>query len=382
MTLFKVEGSPYWYYKFMIDGETYKASTRRRRKSEAAEVEAAKRQDVLNRKQLGHLPPIKLRDAVTYWIDHYGKETRSAKAERNLIRVMFEGSSAKKTQRQWTWCPNMPFHEMTEADVKRMIDHRVNEGLGPSSIRMELSILSRTRSRLKGLFLVPTFEFPTAKEDKRIKPVLKHRFLDQDEVSKLLKILDPRDLPDTPRNRRWYADRMDAFDLATLLLDTGVRPMEAMSLTWQDVHLNERRIHTHRMKVGKWSRLLMSDRVLAMLTRRYREAEGTPYVFPNRRMKSSRSEPHMTQCKVLQNGIERCGANTPDKVKRYGCRATIYTLRDTFASRLLQTGKVPLKDVSQLLGHSNVTMTEKYASLVPEQVTENAVAVLNGLNTH
>ena len=40
----------------------------------------------------------------------------------------------------------------------------------------------------------------------------------------------------------------------------------------------------------------------------------------------------------------------------------------------------PLKEVSELLGHSSVKMTERYAHLAPERLRE-AVAVLEGFNT-
>ncbi len=54
-------------------------------------------------------------------------------------------------------------------------------------------------------------------------------------------------------------------------------------------------------------------------------------------------------------------------VKRAGLAGGIHTLRHTFASHLVQNG-VPIYDVSKLLGHSDVKMTEVYAHLSPNNL--------------
>lgn len=56
-------------------------------------------------------------------------------------------------------------------------------------------------------------------------------------------------------------------------------------------------------------------------------------------------------------------------VKRAGLTGGIHTLRHTFASHLVQNG-VPIYDVSKLLGHSDVTMTEIYAHLGPNTLSD------------
>ena len=51
----------------------------------------------------------------------------------------------------------------------------------------------------------------------------------------------------------------------------------------------------------------------------------------------------------------------------------IHDLRHTFASWLVTEG-VPLLEVSRLLGHSTVKMTERYAHLAPDNL-ESAVTI-------
>ncbi len=68
------------------------------------------------------------------------------------------------------------------------------------------------------------------------------------------------------------------------------------------------------------------------------------------------------------------------------CRSTgirdfrIHDLRHTCASLVISEG-VPLASIRDLLGHSSVTVTERYAHLKPEAVRE-AVAVLDRLQSH
>lgn len=59
---------------------------------------------------------------------------------------------------------------------------------------------------------------------------------------------------------------------------------------------------------------------------------------------------------------------------------TPLTFRTTFASRLVMNG-VPIQEVSKMLGHSSIRMTEKsYAFLAPNAGTEKAAKLLDELN--
>ena len=60
-----------------------------------------------------------------------------------------------------------------------------------------------------------------------------------------------------------------------------------------------------------------------------------------------------------------------------GCR--IHTLRHTHASRLIQNG-MSVYEVREVLGHTDIKTTMRYAHLETKQVTSKARDVINRLN--
>jgi integrase len=74
----------------------------------------------------------------------------------------------------------------------------------------------------------------------------------------------------------------------------------------------------------------------------------------------------------MQNGYESACARAGIKDFR------VHDLRHTFASWLVSAG-VPLAEVRDLLGHSTIEMTERYAHLAPDNHVR-AVSVLDRLS--
>jgi integrase len=68
--------------------------------------------------------------------------------------------------------------------------------------------------------------------------------------------------------------------------------------------------------------------------------------------------------KQFRKAVKNCGFN--DGISDRRQRVVFHTLRHTFASWLVQAG-VPIAAVSQLLGHSNIQLTMRYAHLANDQ---------------
>lgn len=151
-------------------------------------------------------------------------------------------------------------------------------------------------------------------------------------------------------------------------LRTGMRRGELLALRWANVDLDKRRIRVAEAisdgvvtapKNHKARFIPISVELAAAL--RSLDQDG-PYVFHG-------------------EGGTRL---TTDEVKRlvpYACddaglrRLNWHALRHSFASQLVMAG-VDIRTVQELLGHSNVTQTMRYAHLAPGHL-EDAVAVLD-----
>jgi len=152
-------------------------------------------------------------------------------------------------------------------------------------------------------------------------------------------------------------------------MDTGLRKSEGLGLQWADIDLDAGTLRVWRKKVGRYTTLHLTTRAKDALVRhKATRVSREPLVFAG-------VEPTL---KPMFAAIEAAGLNaTPERVKAYG-RATVHTLRHTFASRLVQAG-FDLPKVQQLLGHTTIQMTMRYAHLAPDAGAERAASVLDAI---
>ena len=150
----------------------------------------------------------------------------------------------------------------------------------------------------------------------------------------------------------------------------GLRRGELLALRWEDVDLVAEKIFVRRAawrgqvstpKSGKSREVAMSPHLTATL-KAHRHLRG-PLVFCN-------ADGSM----LTRDQIKRV---VPFACRKAGLRSgQWHMLRHSFASQLAMKG-VPLKMIQELLGHSTIEMTMRYAHLAPSALV-GAVAVLDG----
>jgi integrase len=141
-----------------------------------------------------------------------------------------------------------------------------------------------------------------------------------------------------------------------LALNTGLRLGELLGLTWERVDLSLGVIRLELTKNGRRREIPMNDATYGAFVGLGPKASGR--VFKTRYIKTA-----------YNNAVE---AVQLDDV-------TFHTLRHTFASWAVMRG-VTLKELQELLGHSSLAMTMRYAHLAPEHL-RTAVSRLEGLTT-
>jgi excisionase family DNA binding protein len=234
--------------------------------------------------------------------------------------------------------------------ITRVAKNKVAEArtLSPKTINNALMCLHRMLvvARKRGLIeRVPDFEWLRA-------PLPEFDFLDFDEAKRMVSATN---------------DQLRTMVLTALR--TGLRHGELLALRWQDVDLVAGRITVRQNvvrgmigtpKSGKPREIPLGEDVLAAL-KAHRHLRG-PLVFCN-------SGGDMLTDSEQKNPLTHA-------CRRAGLRPIgWHVLRHSFASQLAMRGAT-LKVIQELLGHSTITMTMRYAHLAP-RVSREAVRMLD-----
>jgi len=168
--------------------------------------------------------------------------------------------------------------------------------------------------------------------------------------------LKVRHLPSVPDNSRdTYGDYL--HPMVMLALHTGMRRGELFKLEWEQVNLINRTvtITAANAKSRKQRHIPLNDSALSALTAWQEQTTKSGLVFPNPKT----GNPFIDVKKAWTNLISNAGIE----------RFRFHDLRHTFASRLVMNG-VDLYTVKELMGHSSIEMTGKYAHLAPEKLLD------------
>jgi len=139
-------------------------------------------------------------------------------------------------------------------------------------------------------------------------------------------------------------------DVATIMVETGMRPDEIYRLERRNVHLDKGYLfNPHGKTKAARRKLPLSQRAIGVLRRRLQKIEGE-FVFPSTRRGKNPSH-HIVKLNNAHRGA----------IKRAGVEPfRLYDLRHTFATRAAEAG-VDIMTLAALLGHSRVQMVMRYA---------------------
>ena len=237
---------------------------------------------------------------------------------------------------------------ISEYKAKRLAAVRkIGEGEAAVERRLTAAAVNRPLALLRHLLRLAHEEWEAIDNVPRIRlekePQGRLRWLTQEEITRLLAAAAKS------RNK-------ELRPAVIVALNTGLRLGELIGLTWERVDLSRGVIRLELTKSGRRREVPMNDasyRALVGLGPR-----GGGRIFKTRYIKTA-----------YNNAVE--AAKLDD--------VTFHTLRHTFASWAIMRG-VTLKELQELLGHSSLAMTMRYAHLAPEHL-RTAVSRLEGLTS-
>ena len=147
-----------------------------------------------------------------------------------------------------------------------------------------------------------------------------------------------------------------------LLMLTGCRKSEILSLQWKDVDLEARELKLPDSKTGP--RVVPLSPAAVKVLEELPRVPGSPWVIPGQKPGT-----HMTNLNDPWQVVrERAGIE----------KARIHDCRHSFASRALALGE-SLPAIAKLLGHSQIQTTARYAHLARESVKASAARVADSI---
>jgi integrase len=242
--------------------------------------------------------------------------------------------------------------EISQADIADVRRRLIDEGLSNASVNRHLAaIRSMFSTALR--WEVVTGRNPAAHPN-MLHEQHRDRFLSADETRALVKALDAE-------------KAQDAAAALMLLILTGARKSEVLKARWENVDMDGARLTVPRSKSGRTRHIPLSAPAVAVLRRQAAKAEdGAVFVFPGREP----GEPLEGVRGPWLRAKEAAGL-PPD--------LRVHDLRHSFASVLANLG-TPLNEIGVILGHSQLSTTQRYAHHAQHRLVQTASSAAQAWN--
>jgi integrase len=327
MAIFK-RGRVYWYH-FVFNGQHIQESTKQGNPRVARQMEAAHK-TALAKGEVG-IRERKPVPTVAQFIenDFMPWVTATFRGKRNTF-VWYRGGTRRLTE--FDAIASSRLDQVTGETVAAYVAHRQKAGLNTTAINRELQILRR--------LLHVAVEWGRTEKSIKIKMLpgepRRERVLTPDEALRYLS-----------------ASSEPLASVATVLIDSGLRPEEGFRLRWEYVNFVNGRYGTLLVPNGKTASarrvVPMTPRVRAILEDRWVQ-DGKPeegFVF-----KASTKSGHVEPSTL--RGQHR------KAIKLAGVRPfVLYTLRHTFLTRLGESG-CDVWTLCRIAGHSSIAISARY----------------------
>ena len=259
-------------------------------------------------------------------------------------------------------------------------NQRLKDDISRKTVNRDIATLKTALSyaiRIGLLEVNPLDQVKPLKIDDRSKV----RFLSDDEEKRLRQALDDREAlamserlsGNEWRKKRGYAlfkeYKEDGYidhimPLIIVLMNTGCRPSEIMSLEWCNVDLHRKQITIEGKyaKSGRTRHIPLSNEAVETLEKWRKQNELETLVFPSPRTGKVMGKLPRAITRLLKNA----------KIENF----RPYDLRHSYASKLAMSG-IDLNTIRELLGHADINTTLIYAHLSQDHKRNAVEQVFN-----
>lgn len=247
--------------------------------------------------------------------------------------------------------------QLTPPDIARLVQTMQSQSYAPGTINRLLVMLRygfslAIRWKTEGIFNNPAKELKNLKDENK-----KECFLTTEQANDLIRAVHASENP------------MLAF-IIPFLIYTGARKREVLDARWDEIDFNTHSWRIPKTKSGKVRHVPLSSGALMILTALHKQrAEARSQletIFPN----PQTGKPYVSI--FYSWDTARKAAGLPD--------LRVHDLRHSFASFLVNAGR-SIYEVQELLGHSDIRTTSRYAHLSRERLFD-AVEVIHPLTGH
>lgn len=251
---------------------------------------------------------------------------------------------------------NLPLPIITLADAEKIKVKMTEANKAPRTINYMITILKQI------LKFAEVIGFDTAKStvftmEKQKFDNQRITFLTKKQANDLLQALQKKS--------------QTVYEMALISLHCGLRAGEIFNLTWPDIDLKQGLLFVKDTKNRLNRTLHLSTELKKVFTQKIKNKSDTSeYIFHQLDGSKLNEVPN-----IFERTVEKLKFNEGITDRRQ--KIVFHSLRHTFASWLVQGG-TDLYIVQKLMGHSHISMTERYAHL-NERNFKKATEVINKL---
>jgi integrase len=355
MSLYRRSDSEFYWYDFSFGGRRYWGSTKQRNVRAAETHERILKVKLANSRSgiVEHKPVPLLRDFAREFLERTKNEMRPETWRGYRVALGLRvGEKGKLVQREegglLASFGSKRLDEITADEIERFKQRRLEQGRSAPTVNRDLGTLRRILLYAVKLDLIPTTPFVAHKV----------KFLRENGRERILSFEEER--------RYLAAATQPLRDVATLILEIGLRPGEVFSIRREDVHFYAAPPFVH-IPFGKTKNAVrdvpMTARAKEVLSRRAIEAQNKngQCIFPLRVGNGHDWSQPMNEIEPAHlAALRESKISSPFRP---------YDLRHTYGTRAIEGGTDPLT-LMRLMGHADLKTTSRYVHLSKSHLAE------------